>query len=553
MIRIIKWLTLAILLSTFCSAKANAQTINAASCASSAVQAALNSVAVDGTTVVIPAGSCAWSSSVSFTANFSITIQGQSVISGTCVPGGSCTAADNTVINESIASRPVSCGSGDAPTFRIGTVAGKSFRMTGITWVHTGNPTCLGTIEITGQSKQVRLDHNHISGTSFVAIGFFGGAYGVVDHNLFNPAGGTQNVLKFQADGWNNEGFPGAGDNSWNDATTFGSNRAWYIENNFFIVANGTQNHGSGYANDCIQGGRYVWRFNQIQNLMLQTHPTGGSGRHRGCRSQEIYGNAFTATGTGQSNMFAALWLSSGTALVWGNTQSPSGGWDQFVTLHSMRRNKNTYAQAATPSGWGYCGTSFSGTGSAWDQNTNTSTGRKCIDRPGMGKSDLLTGGFTSDGSGTNNVTNVTAGCGTAVPCWIHQQLEPVYEWLNTSPITGAFYWDVFDGELIGDQDYYTYTSSFNGTSGVGSGTLASRPTTCASNPDPAGIGGVAYWATDQGHWNNSGNGGQGVLYTCATTNTWVQYYTPLAYPHPLTVGSGTSPAPPTGLQAIVN
>jgi len=53
----------------------------------------------------------------------------------------------------------------------------------------------------------------------------------------------------------------------------------------------------------------------------------------------------------------------------------------------------------------------------------------------------------------------------------------------------------------------------FNGTSGVGHGTLANLPTTCTSR--------VGYWATDQGNWNQSGSGGQGQLYVCTATDTW--------------------------------
>jgi len=48
----------------------------------------------------------------------------------------------------------------------------------------------------------------------------------------------------------------------------------------------------------------------------------------------------------------------------------------------------------------------------------------------------------------------------------------------------------------------------------------------------------VGYWATDQGSWNQSGSGGQGVLYKCTATNTWTLYYTPYTYPHPLQGGS---------------
>jgi hypothetical protein len=77
------------------------------------------------------------------------------------------------------------------------------------------------------------------------------------------------------------------------------------------------------------------------------------------------------------------------------------------------------------------------------------------------------------------------------------------------------------------NRDFYNLTGAFNGTSGVGIGTLADRPTTCTP--------GVGYWATDQGSWNALGE--DGVLYKCTTNNTWGKYYEPLSYPHPLRQG----------------
>jgi hypothetical protein len=62
----------------------------------------------------------------------------------------------------------------------------------------------------------------------------------------------------------------------------------------------------------------------------------------------------------------------------------------------------------------------------------------------------------------------------------------------------------------------------------------------------------VGYWATDQGSWNQSGSGGQGVLYTCTATNVWALTYTPYTYPHPLTQGQGGGdpPGSPSNLVA---
>src|SRR6185436_15457786 len=130
-----------------------------------------------------------------------------------------------------------------------------------------------------------------------------------------------------------------------------------------------------------------------------------------------------------------------------------------------------------------------------------------------------------------NKVNTTSGGIG-----WPNQALEPIYVWdIVGAPSGGGFYADNTNGRIAANVDYYqqasgvqtSATAPFDGTTGVGWGTLANRPPSCTA--------GVAYFATDQGSWNSSTsnpegrqfNGADGVLYKCASANTWTLYYTP--------------------------
>jgi hypothetical protein len=538
------------LLTMLCPVLSHAQ-VTAATCNESDVSKAWASVTSSTTTFAIPSGSCAWTSQLNLTVpsgSASLTIQGSTTVSGDC-NSSACTAADNTVLTDSC----TSCGSG--PLLQITTAAAASvFRFTGITFKGgNGGPEFNGQLSITGTSQNVRVDHNHFNTASYspanasLAVWFGGWLYGVADHNVFDLStaaiNGSNNGVHINHETWGNalNNGTGEGDGSWADSTTFGSNRFIYIENNAFNY---------GYVNDCGGGGRFVLRYNYINESTPQTHPTqGGSERARGCRAAEIYQNNFVGT-NGYANPPQAMFRqNSGTSLIWGN--SAPAGYQTIVFLYNYRATGTSYGVVNTPSGWGACGTAYNGTASNWDQNSN-STGHRCLDNPGTGKGDLLTGGFSSDGKGTNNVTNSATGCGASQACaWPRQASEPIYTWLNNwAPIPSNSQPDINNGTpsaFVVNSDYYPYcsasnpsgytcTTAFNGTVGTGSGLLSARPSTCTPF--------AGYWATDTN-----------TLYQCASTNNWSSYYTPYTYPHPMVQGqsSGTGPAAPTNLTAIVN
>lgn len=535
---ITKGVLFGLLLSAFFSAGLEAQTINAASCNEGDVSKALSSITTDGTTVVVPAGTCTWTTSLSYTQTNSFTLQGAGAISGTGLQASiSGTGSDATIIQDNI-----NRTSGDVPLLGITTISGKSFRLTGFAFTSTTNSTCSsypsynGIVPITGYSHSVRIDHNHFNQMCLVGLFIAGWLEGVIDHNQFDSGYPDENQMRFADGNWNNDSL-GFGDQSWADYSYWGSSQFMFAENNNFqwvAAIPSNLNANGGFPFDCNQGGRFVFRYNALgQQTAVQTHGTGPllpgpGGGGRGCRAFEMYNNTANFSqrygNTTTNFFFAFLDYESGGSLWWGNTFT---GFQKIVDADIVRTSTATYTETATPNGWGYCGTTYGP--SNWDQNSD-STGRACIDSIGRGKGDLLTGGFP------NRVDSVT---GTIT--WPNQVSDPVYMWMNTLNTVSQetnYYWQNYTpAAIVENKDYYLQlpnvneSSAFNGSAGTGSGLLSARPSTCTPY--------VGYWATDQN-----------TLYQCSASNTWSAYYTPYTYPHPLTTGG---PGAPTNLQATVH
>ncbi len=489
--------------------RARADTVDAASCNPDDVETALG-LAASGDTVAIPAGTCHWTRGIDWSAPSDVTLIGASDLS---VRGGD----DATVIVDDAAD--------GAPLLFVRTSG--AFRLAGVTFRGgAGAIKETAVVAIGGASDAVRVDHVHFDMPAYTTgeaqnskmIRFLGDLSGVVYESAFDMID-IGNYLFFQ----------GADDDAWAEPTDFGGPRFVFVEDNDFRGRDTGLGRFVTSVTDCNAGGRFVIRFNALESTAVgQTHPTGGAGRGRGCRAHELYRNTVTAAPSYDASTdepsFTFAYMTSGTLMIWGNDFGDSL-FKNFLYLNSLRKDNTTYSESPTPDGWGYCGTELTGTGSAWDGNTDAVTGYPCLDDVGRGQGDLISGDFPS---AMNTRTGTIA--------WPQQALEPVYAWANTGSVHsgwgGARLSNHADTRLRENRDFYLEAASFTGATGVGMGPRASRPTTCTP--------GVAYWSTDQGgDWDAANATTQdGTLDVCTATDTWRDaQYTPYPHPHPLVSG----------------
>lgn len=456
----------------------HAADISAASCSRSDVQSAINS-ASDGDRVLVPAGSCTWTSMVSVPNTKGITIQGAGV--------GVTTITTNFTAES---------------TLLVIIAPGNSLaRVTGFTW--DGN-----LVQKSGVGAQVyiwgdglnsfRIDNNDFTRFKSRAVTYEGNGLevsGLIDNNTWDDDGGNiqgYTLLCATAATDGDASFPA--NLPFGRSLDLGGSDFIFIEDNTFTYAAISDQTGT------ISGGcRVVFRHNTIDGTTYGHHGADSGGR-RGVHSFEIYDNTWlNPPGTPR----AFIWR-SGVGVFFNNTFT---GTYTAGEIHNFR--------SCSPQS-GVWGGECDGT-NAWDENTATFEGWRCLDQVGSLFAAAQGGGAVS---------------------------MPAYAWDNEK--NGSPF-DIDRADLINsctrfrdlhmleNRDYYNEVSSFDGTIGVGVGLLSARPATCTPE--------VAYWATDET-----------TLYKCTATDTWTTYYPgPFTYPHPLrSEGNANRPDPPTNLRVVV-
>ena len=323
-----------------------AATINVATCAQENVQAAVNA-AVDGDTVIIPAGSCTWMTAVSWQYK-NISLFGAGI--------------DNTVITTTGAGISVR-NRADKPTFRI----------SGITF--TGAPTRSPHIihlssEWTSTAvKGWRIDHVRFNYSVPIAAIYVAGInWGVIDNCIFDGAGYVSIYVNGYIDGeWKADSMlKTMGNASWGLPLNLGTDEAVYVED---CTWNFTSSNVSACF-DMYNGGRIVFRYNTVNGTYLETHATRSS--DRGGLKYEVYNNTMSGVRAGYDPFIWPMMFRSGTGVIFNNTVS---GYSTNNFIIDNQRTCIAYTGKYTR-----CDGS-----NAYDGNTDGEYGWPCLDQIGRG------------------------------------------------------------------------------------------------------------------------------------------------------------------------
>ena len=260
---------------------ADAADINAASCSSSDVQSAINSAST-GDRVIVPAGTCAWSVTVTIPSTVGITVLGSSG-AATIIAGGF------TLNSGSAGSR----------------ISGFTFTSNQAVVVN-GSPSTAG----------FRIDHNIFTGGGTM-LTTNGNGPGLIDHNNFTGGPSSEMI--------HNVGLGPGNGGGWTDGVTPGSCNMLYIEDNVFTF-NASGNPAYFYGTSALQsyyGSRNVVRYNTCNMCQFDQHGTCGQIY---ARWWEFYENTFNEVPN--ANQYAFLALRGGSGVVYNNhvTGSPNGG-----------------------------------------------------------------------------------------------------------------------------------------------------------------------------------------------------------------------------------
>jgi hypothetical protein len=387
MTRFIKWLLLASLLSPLFVWEAQANTVTAASCNVSDVHAAINA-ASDGDTVLIPSGSCSWSSGITTTKQIKIigTNIYPNVSGGTVITDADTNSADTLLSVTTGGSFHVVIA---GISFLPGTGTGSYITVLGtglVALMHDmafNIPNFQLLHAVNWQSQGGVIWHtnwystSNLSGTCGEKIGSDSGSLSVV------PPGPK----------WDTPSTMGTLDTNGNENV--------YLEDNTFTYI--------GQIPDVGDNGRVVIRHNTFTNISggLIHGSTGAVGG----RFVEIYNNSYLNT----NPLRAAdryFWWRAGTAVVTQNHFDALSGGGCYGSKDSLTFSVEN---AARQGNWGCC------------------QGNMCFHQTGSGSNNQVQSPVSVSGAPQTATDNT-------------QISDPVYVWDNSGAGQGSAHYGFNDG-----------------------------------------------------------------------------------------------------------
>lgn len=309
-------------------------TFTAADCNFASVDTLINGplhTAVSGDIIVIPAGNCTWTFQEIIPSGIGITIRGVGTPNTQPSQMGASSSCSQTVITDNSVNGLFQFTPSALVTSRVSCMKWQPFSplpsFTNPIFVVGGVTACT-----TSQCPKFRFDNmtfpsswnGLVSDNSILVVS---NVFGVADHNNVGDdslSTGALNLVNVNHGHW--QGVGNNGDNSWATADTYGTEQAYYVENNVLKNAYGTDvdSGGTDYG-----GGRYACRFNSFSppDLTCTNHGTDTTGRNRGGRQGEIYRNTWICpTGSLQTSCTDIFLTRSGPMLVFDNVNLAGGG-----------------------------------------------------------------------------------------------------------------------------------------------------------------------------------------------------------------------------------
>lgn len=421
---------------------AEAATITATSCNNTSTQPHVRTAlasAVNGDTVIIPAGTCTWTLWIdsiggqfgppydSSVYHKAIKIQGggaalpftttpktrTQAMSGECAAGQTTYTCiidniDRTVSRASSAENLIRWDMAQGP-------AGFTTELSNIAFLSNCPVDGLnkGMLRFRGDNSRFRLHHIALFPCATSGLYIDGNIQGVGDHNYFYHEESFSTYTFASSYNPGGTGTGTYGDQSYATPSSVGTANAWFWENNTYWSNAFT---GSPYCCDGMWGSRVVYRYNTFHNAVIDWHGTESNGRPRGTFQFEVYNNTFDASPTG--NWAALIGARSGTGIIANNTVNVPAG--SISALFDMVDYRHDGSNSPT---FGLC------TGSnAWDENAGVGSniGYHCLDQVGVGHGDLII-----------NDSPVNSARGNVI-AWVRQATEPVYYWGNTVTCPGC-------------------------------------------------------------------------------------------------------------------